>query len=388
MPTLNMEPFRISTESGFNSIQVETSEVMQLFQGKVILHPGIAANQVGAFTAGSIGRSGVINWANLRGPKHLFKPRQNGCTWDPKGMIRIDTERVELAPIEVQLEQCVDALWTEAWEKLLGTGRDIRNIMATPEGAKLMAFMVNRIFDSIRNSNNNLVWWGKNAYIDLATANGWFQVDPAEWADFTEQQDITAGFHTLIASGAATVPHWDIAIDPADVSGGTVDPADVRGILDDLIDGSPIELQTAFDSNPDAIAFYVTPSIFRAYEEYLSTTWNAIPESYYLVLDGAPVRNVLRYKGVAVVSMREWVEFDRIVGVNSHIAYLAFKGVFGIAYDVQSLEERAGIGLDITNWVIDPFKGKTFISTDFKLGMGILDRTLIARAHITVVPGS
>lgn len=385
---LRFDPFTITITDGQTSISIDTGEVSQLFQGKVILHPSLQANNVRAFTLGSIGHNGVVNWSFLRGPKHIFQPRTNGCTFDPKGSIRTDTTRIETAPIKVQMQQCVDAWWTAAMEKFLGTGRQIRDLLATEKGRKMFAFIINRVFDSIRNSQSNLAWWGKHAEIDAATLGGYFTGDPAAWADFVEQQNIVKGFHTLVAEGAATTPQWDVDIAGGDVSGNkfTGGANSVVSYFEDLYDASTGELQAAYDAEPMSTPFFVSNSIWQAYKNYLISTYGNIGESYYLLVDGAPNREILMYDGHPVVAMREWEEANRLMGINSHLAYLAYAGVFGIAHDVASIDERSGIGLDITTWDIMPYKGQTFISTDFKEGFGVLDKDLLSRAHITLTP--
>lgn len=385
---VKMDPFFIGVNGPSRSIALDTGEVAFLMEGKTILHPSIAANEVGAFTAQSVGRNGTVRWSRLTGPKHLFKPRQNGCVWDPKGSIRLNTEQVTLSPIEVQMEQCVDAFWKECWEKLLGTGTDIRKMLATEEGRQMLNYITNRIFDSMRNSVSNLIWWGKNDYISQSTAGSWFAVEEKEWADYTEQQDILAGFHTIIADGASTYDHWNVAIAGGDVSGGTFTGGSnsVVSYFEDVYDASTPELQTMYDVQPDQVAYYVSPSIFKAYKLYLESTYSAIPESYYLLVDGAPRRDILMYNDVPVVAMREWAAFDRTVGINTHYIYLAARGVFGVAYDVDSLEERNGIGLEISTWDIQPHKGKTYIDTDFKMGAAILDTDFVSRAFVEITP--
>jgi hypothetical protein len=383
---LKIGPFFLSQNGPSSSLTIETGEVAVLFEGKAILHPKLAGTQGGAITAAAIGSNGAINWTNLTGPKHLFKPRRNGCTWDPKGAIRMNSERIEVAPIEVQIEQCIDAFWTKAWERMLGTGRNIRNIMATPEGAKFLQYIINRIFDSMTNSTVDLAWWGKNAYIDAATTAHDFAVEDSEWDDFTEQMDIVAGWNTIVATGAATIPHWNVAINAGDVSGGKYTGGvngNITYYLDALLEASTPELQTLVESNPDQVAYYVAPSLFKALKDYYVATYSNLDFARVLDMNGVPNRNGLMYDGVEVWAMREWSAFDRIVGVNSHIMYLGAKGVFGVAHDIDQLD-GTGAGLSVTTWDQQPHKGKTYIDSDLKMGMGILDKDLLSRAHITV----
>ncbi len=152
-----------------------------------------------------------------------------------------------------------------------------------------------------------------------------------------------------------------------------------------LKDSSTPELQTLADTAPGEVAYYLSPSLWKAYKDYLIATFGYIPEAYYLVVNGVPDRRFLMYDDIAVVAMREWTGFDRITGTYNHIGYLAERGIFGIVSDIQNVSPQ-GIGLEMVTYDTQPHKGMTYIDSDFKIGYGILDTDMVSRIFITITP--
>ena len=92
------------------------------------------------------------------------------------------------------------------------------------------------------------------------------------------------------------------------------------------------------------------------------------------------MKNVLRYKGVAVVQWDEIGTFDAIVGTQSHRAAIVAPGDFGLAHDVQDLAQFDGMGLIVQQSSEVQYKGKIFMSTTFHWGAGIVDPTMVTMA--------
>src|SRR5690606_31205744 len=149
----------------------------------------LTGNYFGLYSYGSVGRAGKIRFARLEGPKHILSSRKNGCTWNPKGKITNDITDMMLCPVEYNGELCPDALWDSCWELILGTGNQVRDITATPEGRALFAEMLRLTYVGLGNSIYDLGWFGQHPAIEDADDNDTYTVSEEEWEDFKDQQD-------------------------------------------------------------------------------------------------------------------------------------------------------------------------------------------------------
>lgn len=72
--------------------------------------------------------------------------------------------------------------------------------------------------------------------------------------------------------------------------------------------------------------------------------------------------------------------------VTMHRATLIAPGALGLAYDVSPDQQRNGMGMEINKWTMNPYKGTTFFSADFRAGAAILDPDYIRNACLFLPP--
>jgi len=397
MPIGKLEGVRFSLNGGNRVVEIATDEVVNLFPGVAIYASDIAANEFGIWSLASVGNRGEIKYSSFTQPKHILQAR-NGCVWNPKMKMTQVGGKLILSPYTVNGEICPDAFWDGAFERIFGTGLEIRNLYGTPDGKAVMDLIMTKIFLAIHNGVYDAMYYGDHPLIASSDTNGYYTAGADEWADYMDQMDVSEGGGVLTQLDGlrdAGEAHLAGAIVGGDISddeyvGGT---NNITYYFDQLYKIATNDLKTVKDSNPGDFVILAHPAEFAAYEDYLTATYNTIPANYQYFLTGSEgvlSPNVLMYKGSPVVRMQGWKRFDTITGYNVHRLCAVARGVMGAAYDVANLPSAGageiGMRIDQRFGGGEGHMGKVYMMTDFKLGTEILDHNLVSMYTVVDTP--
>lgn len=381
---------------------MDVSTTYNLIRTLAVKKPDIRLDYFGLYSFGTFNKGGDVKWVSLSLPKHVLQSHQNGCVWNGKGMSNADITTATKCTYDFMGEQCPDALG-ECFEGLLGNGRSAQDMLATPEGRALFNQFLNLVFQGIGDSLQESIEFGQHSQMTTSDSADAYLVSDKEWADFMENQAICRGRITHIDY---LKTQGEVQFDN-DISGDDIDDTDTS-----LYTGTPTTLfKSVLDSaKPDfrthsrrsrstgnAPIFEVTESIFDAYEEELLDTYSQIPTVFYRFYTGKfcasngcietePIPDVLKWKGYTVVSRSDWKEWDSIVGYNTHRVLLSARGVYGLAFDVPNLSQYDGIGMEITQKLEAPYKGKIYMDTRFSVANAILNKDWIVNYSTIVAP--
>ena len=386
------------------AMSISTKENLNLFKRISLLKTDVVKNSLGLFSFGQVGRNGKVAFASLGTPKHLLQARKNGCSWNPKGKMTMNTNEFEVTPMEYNGEQCPDVFWGSCMEKIFGTGNEVRDFFGTPESTAVYGMFLDAIYRGLGNSYADLTEFGGSDLIDASEAGGWYKVSDEEWTDFTDQQSIMKGWVPLIDEFKKEgYEHFNVQIKDEYIQNDNTEfnPAYVTELFRNVLRNQLSEMKM-ISNQPTLNNVYPKPillvsgAIFDAYEDYLIDKYDGIEASLQYILDrkyedlglntGMPVDNVLRWKGHYVVRMDSWDRFDAMVGVKTFRCVAVTPGNIGLGYDVAELNQFRGMGLRVNQKLEAPYMGKIFLHTTFKAGVGILNHEYIVNASRTFVP--
>ncbi len=367
------------------------------FKEVTIKKSNVILNDMGLYTLLPVGRNGEVRTMELGVPKHLLQGRKDCVTWAPKGKAVLRPDKIELYPYEYMGEQCVDSFFDTCMEKIFPNGNDIWDFTGTPEGQALFAQLIDNIFLSLGNSFTDLVWDANSDQIDAANSSteGWWRTGGTtakEWEDFYGQQtdkDLV-GFNQIIENYKADGrENFNVAIASGDVDNGVY-----QGDVIELFNASDRAARPEFRqimnrrSGQFRAVRLVSPSIYDAYYDYLTTTYNGIPAGYQLLVNGESIPGVLYYKNIPVISMDEWLEMDNMLGINTYRVVNTVLGNFGVAHDMNSpqAQQYNGLGFVAQQRADLRNKGMYDMYTTFKLGADILNPNLMTNASLTITP--
>lgn len=395
---------------------VRTESALRVFRKVGIREQNLAMNMLGLFSTVPINNDLKSRFAKLGGPKHTLRRRQNGCAWTPKGRLTLNVEEFPTSPLELQMEECPDALYESCWERLFGVGNDARDFYSTPEGAALIAMMLETIYDAAGNDISAVYHFANHPALTDAQNDGFYNqvgTTEKEWADYYDQmtspeiQGIVTLMDALRDQGH---PNYTMDIPDSDIDADENYIGDIEQLFNALMarakgpfaswikNGQMVRginrTQSGILSPVSGMVFPVilcTPAEYRAYEDVLVSRYVAIPEGYKLALtkesgDGLLTINALKYKGMAVVQWDEISTFDAVTGIMSHRVAIVAPGAFGISYDVRDLKMFSGVGLRVTQKLEPPYMGKLYFDTTFRLGAGIADVDFIVMASNISAP--
>lgn len=385
----------IELESGPHSryIRIPTSAANYFFKDIAIRYPDIAKNELGLYSHASIGRDGSATFQSLEEPKHILQPRNNACIWKDKGRVTNKSQKIKPDPVEYNGSECPDAFYGSCFESIFGVGNGVRDLFGTPESKAMMQELIEKINLGLGNSLFELASFGDHDLIDDATTNGWFTPDINEWDDYVDQQKATTGWYTRIdylkdVDGLENF-NVQIAVGETDGSQFVGDPEDLFRRLAMQAKGKLAIIVKQKKFRGYAPIILVTDGIYNAYEEKLINKFPAIPESYQFYLNGQTrdlMPGVLKWNGYWIVRDDAQTIFDDITGTITHRAVLTVPGNFGLVTDIPDLDQFDGIGLQITQHLDAPWKGKVFFDTTFKVATAILNTDLMINASLTLTP--
>lgn len=386
-----------------NYVSVQTEANLNFFKKIAILRNRVALNSLGLYSFGTLGRNNKVNFASLSTPKHLLRLRTNGCTWNPVGKVVSRRSSFSLTPVEYNGELCPDVFYGDVLERIFGTGREVRDLMATTEGKALFMQLVNLTYAGLGNSFYELLDFGQHPLIEDSDTNGWYQGEDNVWGDFKAQQAAMGG-HLTIIDGLKDegYEHLNVAItNDYFNSDFTKFTGLATALFDEVLRAQPNEMEIASNQPnmngmmPKPILL-VSKDIYNSYEDYFTNKFDGLDAGMQYFLDrkledlglntGVPVTGVLKYKGHWVVRMDAWDTYDKITNTKTYRCIAATPGVFGVGHDVDELNQYAGMGLQLTQKLEAPYQGKVYMDTTFKVGAGILHEDFLVNASRTFTP--
>lgn len=398
--------FGLFSQDTSRRITVTTESTLNIFENVAVVQRDQYARQLGLYGEVSVGRDLNARFLSFSTPKHLLSPRKNGCTWNPKGGLRMNIDSFPTCAVEFDGSQCTDTFYGTCLERLFGPGNQSKDFYSTPEAQAVLAQMLTRIYQGLGNSFFDLYNFANHPLIDLANTNGTYAVSVSEWEDYVDQMlaDDTTGRNAcaglvaqLDALKAAGNPYYTMDIPTADITVATNKyTGSFIDLIEDLKSAASPELQTAIDSGmmvgnqllyPIILA---TTAEFNAYKDYIRSLAGTNELAYRYMIEGSDgttmlERNVLRYDNMPVVRWDAHTSFDKIVNVQSHRVAIVSPGVFGVLHDIDPLSQFEGLGLIVEQSMLLRDKGRIDMTTNFRWGAGIADPNFCVMASNVIV---
>lgn len=398
MPTLQGTGISFDQSASSRQIRVERRTALTIFENAAITQRDAEARALGLYGQVSVGRDLKAQFATLSTPRHMFRKRGNGCTWNPKGGMRMNVDSFPTCAIEYDGEQCPDAFYQTCFEQIFGTGRGAYEFAATEEGQKLFAAMLRKIYAGLGNSFNDLSNYANHPLIKQANLAGFYKVTVKEWEDYIDQQlsgecgGLITQLDELAALGTQGYTRG-LAVDSnMKYTGNFV--TDLEALLGD----ATAELTTAVQSGvtldngttryPIVLA---TSEVFDSYKAQIRAMAGTNELAYRYMLEGGDgttkmMRNVLTYDNMPVVRWDSNNAFDAITGAKQHRLAVVVPGMFGVLHDVDDLAQYNGMGLVVEQSKSLKDKGKVFMNTTLRWGAGIANPDLVAMASTVLHP--
>ncbi len=392
----------IDSNGASNYIRVKTGAWLNIFRRMGVELNDVIKNDLGLYSHLKVDGYGKAKFQSILPANHLFRPRQNGCTWNPNGRIRRGLVEIDTCPIEYQGEECPDAYWNSCMESLFLPGNGVRDLQGSPELRELLKQTLGTLATGLGNSFHELVHFGLHPMITDADTAGTFAVDEERWDDFYAQM-VGSDSRPNNCSGVVTLmdaladegePGYDIDIPDADIDANDNYTGDIVALFEAIIKKAKSELRImarngiANGASRRYPIMLCTDAEFRAYEDYLLTNSNGNANllNYQLVGDDGTMRmlpGVLHYKGIPVVRWDESAWFDEIVGSKCHRVALIAPGTFGVATDVMNIQNAwmPGNGLNVTQKLDAPYNGKIYMDTTLRWGTALADKDFCVYAR-------
>lgn len=398
-------------ETSTRYMTLSPSAGLAFFRKNAILRSDILKNAIGLYSFAKIGANGRTKFMELTAPKHLLSKHKSGCTWDPKGRISMTSDEITACRVSYEGEQCPDEFYGTCLDSIYGNGNKAKDFFATKEGQALFNELIRLIYAGLGNSYFDLAWYAQHPLIIESGEKDWYTTNTPdlEWDDYYDQMIGTCesgGFITMVDSlKQAGLPHYNVTIDSNDI---TPDGKQYKGrasdLFDRLLNARPSAMKKAAKSRAvsgrprfNGTLILVDPRIFNKYKRDLQLEFKTVPAMLYFYLNGdfckaagcdnkAPVDGALMYDGALIVSMDEFSEFNDIIGTNIWRAMAVTPGNFGLLYEEKIASQFGGFGLEITQHLDAPYKGKVFMSTTFQIGMGLVSTDHTVNASLDLVP--
>lgn len=382
-------------------ISVQTESALQIFDNVSVLQTDRFGRALDLYGDVVLGRDLKARFASFSTPKHLLSSRKSGCTWNPKGGMRMNVEEFPTCAVEFDGEQCNDTFLGTCFERFFGTGNQVRDFYSTEEGQTLLAKMLNRIYQGLGNSFFDLYHFANHPLITQANTEAFYRVSLGEWNDYTDQMlsGECGGLITqLDALAAQGEQYYDMKIKMGDLDvARNRFTGDVIELFEDLKEQASPELTSMMDTGMmingvnRMPAMLVTNDIFKAYKKWITSKAGQLESAYRFTIenrDGTTTQNhnILMYDGMPIVRWDAPARFDAITGAQSHRAAIVAPQVFGVLHDVNDLNEWGGLGLVVEQSTQLKEKKKIYMSTTFRWGAGIADKNFISMASNILHP--
>jgi hypothetical protein len=390
---LNLSPIVFDTlGSGANIMEVPRDQAIQLVAKYTMQHDPYLNDNL--YTLRSMGNTGTISFMNFIAPKHVFQPRLNACSWNPKGRFKTNQTKLDLHPVEVNMSQCPDAFYGGPWERIFGVGNKIADLQGTPEGQALLNELLRLVYAGIGNDIHNMVDSGDHPLITISDDNGYYPIEADEWADYTNQMlDSVVGFNTMIDGlKDQGLDHYNVDMSAyCNATTGNF-TGDIFDFLNALIAGRTSEFKIAENQRGGSVKgiIQLDENTWQALQDQFLDRYTTIPAQFALFVDGVSgqldISKYLKFKGYAVMPQTSWTEFDAINGVRTRRAVLSYPKVFGIGYDVPNLNEYGGVSLRVEQSPLMRDKGRIDMFGALKLGAVIIDTNFVVNASKVYLP--
>jgi hypothetical protein len=394
--------FSLTGSASNRLIEVSTESALQIFDNVALSQRDPHARALGLYGDVSLGRNLEGRFMSFTTPKHLLSNRKNGCTWNPKGGVRMRTDTFPTCPVEYDGEQCPDVFYGTCFERLFAPGNGVRDFAGTAEGQALLAQLLRRIYLGLGNSFFDLYNFANHPLITQANTAAFYNVSVEEWEDYMDQMmsGDCGGLITLLDELAAQgVANLALDIPNADINETTgAFTGDIIDLFETLREAAPAELKAAIENGmvmESGVLRYpiilATNAEFNAYREYIRGLAGTNELAYRYMLEGADgttslMRNVLVYDNMPVVRWEANSAFDAITGAQSHRVAIVLPTNFGVLHDVDDLMMFDGMGLVVQQSTELQNKGKVFMSTTFRWGAGIADPDFVVMASNVLHP--
>tara|TARA_R110000868_G_scaffold199423_1_gene446062 strand:+ start:227 stop:1252 length:1026 start_codon:yes stop_codon:yes gene_type:complete len=188
--------------------------------------------------------------------------------------VAISSFTLAVTDMQAQLEQCADVFDATIAEVLRKKGADINDLTAT----EIETYILERVADAAARDIFRIVLLGDTTLTnaDYTAFDGVFK-------------KVKAGF--LATDGTVRVA--------ASISDSDLTAANLVATLDAYVTAQPDELKFMPDESK---RFYVTDSVYRAYERYLSSTqFSGVAEQRNALVNGIPS---LTFRGIPMVNLK------------------------------------------------------------------------------------
>lgn len=377
-----------------NMVTLTTESTVKFFNNYAVRNTDQYARRLGLYADVTLGRDLEGRFASFNTPQNALSNRKNGCTWNPKGGIRLNIDTFPTCPVEFDGEQCPDVFYGTCFERLFVPG-STSPLTEGPEVQAMLRMMVERIQLGLGNDFFNLYNFANHPLITSADTNLSYSVDAETWADYEDQMmsGDCGGLVTqldALANDAIYGRYYNGVIPSGSTGINETTDAYIGDIVNDLIEpmiaaASP-ELKVAIRNGipVNGVLRYpiilLTSQEFTAYRKFITDMAPTNPDSYRYLIQGEsgdPVleRNVLRYDNMPVVNWEAVNNFDAYLGTKSHRAAIVAPGNFGVLSNVDSIQNRlySGLGLVIQESPLLKDKGKIYMHTNFRWGAAIAD---------------
>lgn len=385
-----------------NSISVQTESALRIFRNAAVANTDPHARALGLYSDVSLGRDLKGRMMSLTTPRHLLSSRKNGCSWNPKGKLRTETNEFNTCAVEYNGEQCPDVFYGTCFERLFAPGKGVRDFASTEEGQALLAELLRRIYIGLGNSFFDLYNFANHPLITAANSESFYKVSVDEWVDYLDQQTSgdCGGLLTIIdeLAGIGT-KGYDLDIPNTSINETTGKfTGNIVNLIEDVKAAAPALLAEAIENGiqlADGRIVYpivlMTAPEFTAYKDYIRSMAGTNELAYRYMVTGADGvtamnRNVLMYDEMPVVRWDANSAFDAVVGTQSHRVAIVIPGMFGVLHDVQDLMQWDGLGLRIEQSTRIADKGKVFMDSTFRWGAGLANKDGMAMASNILHP--
>lgn len=387
-----------STDAG-RRITVQNESALTIFENVSVLQTDQFARQLGLYGDVVLGSDLKGRFGSFNTPKHLLSNRKNGCTWNPKGGIRMNVDEFPTCPVEYDGEQCLDTFFGTCFERLFGPGHTVRDM--TPALGDLLAAMMTKLYQGLGNSFFDLYNFANHPLITQANTEGFYNVSVSEWEDYVDQMlsgecgGLITQLDALAAKGERyynlDIPETDINIATGEYTGNVI------ALFEYLKASASADLQTAIDTGMmvNGVIRYpvllVTKGIYNAYKAWITSKAGTNELAYRFTIENSDgstqlMRNVLVYDSMPVIRWDAPARFDAITGAQSHRAAIVAPGVFGVLHDVPDLRQWEGMGLIVEQSQMVKDKGKIYMTTGFRWGAGIANTDFVVMASNILHP--
>lgn len=393
--------FSLTGDAAGRRVTVSTDAGLQIFENIAVLQTDQFARELNLYGDVILDRELKARFASFNTPKHLLSSRKNGCSWNPKGGMRMNVDEFNTCPVVFDGEQCVDTFFGTCFERFFGPGNAVTDMTATAEGQTLLANMLKRIYQGLGNSFFDLYNFANHPLITEANANAFYNVSVNEWEDYSDQM-LTGECGGLItqldALAAQGERYYDMVIPTTDLNVATNKfTGDVMALFDALKEQASSELQSMMDTGmmingANRMPVYlVTRDIFNAYSALIKAKAGTNELAYRYTIENSDgttklMHNVLMYDGMPVIRWDAPSRFDAITGAQSHRAAIVAPQVFGVLHDVSDLKQWEGQNLIVEQSTRVQDKGKIFMTTNFRWGAGIANKDFISMASAILHP--